>query len=408
MENTNETIKLLANQKGITEESVIASLEAAVLLAARNKFGYERNIEVQYNKQYQEVEIFEFLKVVDVVKNEDGEIAISYAKKLDEECKLGDEIGVKIDNSELGRIPAHIAKKAIKNRISNEERQKIYSNFSHRKGEIITGTIVRVEVDNIVLDLGTVEGAIPKRFQSPNDKYKVGEKMQTYIANVNNSESEYQIILSRTHSEFVAELLKNEVPEMQDETIQILYAVREAGNRTKIAVISKNKNVDAVSTTIGFAGFRIKSVKREIFGERIDVVYYDEDPAKFACNSLFPVVIEKVLLDTYNRKMDITVPDDQSALAIGKNGSNIRLCSQLVGWKINIISKSQDEKDRAESYAHLKQMNFLNDLRIQTLYNFGIRSLEDIKNINLDYIKNIPNVGEDIAKKMKNFVNEQT
>lgn len=403
MQNLNEIIEQIANIKGISKKDVISSLENAVLVASKKKFGYNKEIDVRFNEEENEIEIFEFRTIVEK-KQKECEISIKDAKELDPDCEVGDEIGIKIENSELGRVSAHLAKDILNLRITSEERRKVFSKFSHRKGELATGIVSRIEIDNLVVDLGNVEGAIPKRFQNLKEKYKIGDKINAYILDVNDRMNSYQIILSRTAPELISALFINECEELRDNTIKIENVVREAGIRTKIAVSCINRNIDPVSTLIGYAGVRIKEIKREISNERIDVVRYDEDPAKFACNALFPISVERVLVDTNNKKMDITVPDDQYSIAIGKNGSNIKLISQLVKWKVMIISSSKDKEEREKSFNELKSLGVLNEMKINTLFNFGIRSKKDIENADLNFLTQIPTIGENLGKKIKEIV----
>lgn len=397
-----ETIESISNMKGIPKENVISSYEEAILAAARKKFGSNKIFEVEFNTTTYEMDIYQFMEVVENVENHSTEILFNEARKFDPECEIGDEIGIKIDVEKLGRISAHLAKNFANKRLSFQERNRIYKSFAGRVGELITGTIRRIESTSVIVDLGSIEGAIPRRLQTYNDKYKIGKKIQAYVAEVNENSNYYQVILSRTHKEFIIKLFEQEVNELKLGTIEIKNIARNPGFRTKIAVIS-NGNTDAVKAMIGFSGFKIKAVKREIFGERIDIIQYDEDIAKFACNALSPVAVDKVLLDTNNKKMDITVPDDQLILATGKNGHNTKLTSKLIGWNLNILSSSQDKIEREKCLNEMKSFDFLNEMKINTLYNFGIKNKKDIDNVDIEFISSIPTIGIEIAKKLKGY-----
>ncbi len=373
-------IEQVGKDKGIDKEVIIEALESAVLTASRKKYGTQKDIEAHYNEETNEVELFQFRDVVEAVEDSETEISIEEAKGLDEEAEIGDNLGIKLDTSDFGRIAAQTAKQVIIQRVRDAERENIYNEFKDRKGDIITGTVQRIERGNLYINIGRAEAVLYSREQVPGESYRQGERIRSYIVDVQKTARGPQIFLSRTHPGLLIRLFELEVPEISEGIIKIVSAVREPRERAKIAVYTRDSDVDPVGACVGMRGSRVQSVVQELRGERIDIVPYSEDPTKYVCNALSPAKISTVYIDEENRYMEVIVPDDQLSLAIGKKGQNVRLASKLTGWKIDIKSESKMEKMYAEALETLKTIPNVGDVMARLLYNEGYRSVEDIAN----------------------------
>jgi len=379
-QNLNFIIEQVGRDKGIDKEIIIEALESAVLTASRKKLGTQKDIEAHYNVESGEVELFQFMNVVETVEDDETEICLEEARKLDEEAEIGDSLGTKLDMSNFGRIAAQTAKQVIIQRVRDAERENIYNEFKDRKGELITGSVQRFERGNLYVNIGRAEGVLYSREQVPGESYRQGERIRAYILDVQKTARGPQIYLSRTHPGLLIRLFELEVPEISEGIIKIVSAAREPGQRAKIAVYSKDSAVDPVGACVGMRGSRVQSVVQELRGERIDIVPYAEDPAKHVCNGLSPAKISTVYIDEENRYMEVIVPDDQLSLAIGKKGQNVRLASKLTGWKIDIKSESKMEKLSEEARERLKTIPNVGDVMARLLYNEGYRSVDDIAN----------------------------
>jgi N utilization substance protein A len=383
-QNLNYIIEQVGRDKGIAKEVIIEALESAVLTASRKKFGTIKEIEAHYNEESGEVELFQFMNVVDTVEEDETEISLEEARVLDEEAEVGDILGMKLDTSDFGRIAAQTAKQVIIQRVRDAERENIYKDFKDRKGEIITGTVQRIERGNLYVSIGRAEAVLYSREQMPGETYRQGERIRAYILDVQKTPRGPQVFLSRTHPGLLTRLFELEVPEISEGIIRIMGAAREPRERAKIAVSTKDKDVDPVGACVGMRGSRVQSVVQELRGERIDIVPYAEDPAKYVCNGLSPAKISTVYIDEDGRYMEVIVADDQLSLAIGKKGQNVRLASKLTGWKIDIKSESKMEKLSDEAREALKTIPNVGDVMARVLYNEGYRSIADIANADVE------------------------
>ncbi len=377
-QNLNFIIEQVGKDKGIDREVIIEALESAVLTASRRKFGTQKEIEAHYNEETGEIELFQFMNVVEDVQDSEMEISLDEARQLDEEAEIGDSLGMKLDTSNFGRIAAQTAKQVIIQRVRDAERENIHNEFKDKKGELITGTVQRIERGNLYINIGRAEAVLYSREQIPGESYRQGERIRAYILDVQKTARGPQIFLSRTHPGLLTRLFEFEVPEISEGIIKIVSAAREPRERAKIAVHSKDSDVDPVGACVGMRGSRVQSVVQELRGERIDIVPYAEDPAKYVCNALSPAKISTVYIDEESRYMEVVVPDDQLSLAIGKKGQNVRLASKLTGWKIDIKSESRMEKMSEEALAALKTISNVGDVMARLLYNEGYRSVDDI------------------------------
>ncbi len=335
------TIDQIVKEKGIEKGVILEALEQAVLTAANKKFRNTRELEAHYNEEIGEVELFEFVTVVDEVQDSYREIDMGEAREIDPEVEIGDSLGIKMDASGFSRIAAQTAKQVIIQKVREAERETIFNEFKDRVGELINGVVRRFEKGDLVVDLGRSEAALPHKEQAPREVYRQGDRVKALITDIRMTTKGPQIMLSRTHPNVLAKLFEAEVPEVAEGIVEIMGVVREPGSRAKIAVYSHESDVDPVGACVGMRGSRVQNVVSELRGEKIDIIPWSEDIARFACNSLAPAVVSKVYVDEENRSMEIVVADDQLSLAIGKRGQNVRLAARLTGWRIDIKSETR-------------------------------------------------------------------
>ncbi len=378
--NLNFVIDQVGKDKGIDRKVIIEALEQAVLTASRKKYGHQGEIEVHYNEEAGEVELFQFKQGVEEVADPSSEISLSEARELDSEAQIGDSLGVKL-NTDFGRIGAQTAKQVIIQKVRDAERENVYNEFKDRKGDLIGGTVQRLEKGNLYINIGRAEAVLLTKEQIPGESYRQGERLRAYILDVQKNSKGPQIFLSRTHPGFLIKLFEMEVPEISEGAIKIISAAREPGERAKISVYSSNRDVDPVGACVGMKGSRVQSVVQELRGERIDIIPWSQDQAKYVCNALAPAKISRVYIDEENRHMEVVVADDQLSLAIGKKGQNVRLASKLTGWKIDIKSESRMEKISSEILEKFKELPYVGDVASRILYNEGFRSIKEVSEV---------------------------
>jgi N utilization substance protein A len=345
------TIDQIVKEKGIDKRVILEALEQAVLSAANKKYRNTRDLEAHYNEEIGEVELFEFVTVVDEVMDSYREIDLEEAKEVDPEVEIGDSLGMKIDASDFTRIAAQTAKQVIIQKVREAERETIYEEFKDRRNELVNGIVRRFEKGEIIVDLGRVEAVLPHNEQAPREVYRQGDRIKGLITDIRMTPKGPQILLSRTSPDLLAKLFEAEVPEISESIVEIKGVVRDPGSRSKIAVSSRDSNVDPVGACVGMRGSRVQNVVSELRGEKIDIIPWSEDIARFACNALAPAVVSKVYIDEEMRSMEIIVADDQLSLAIGKRGQNVRLAARLTGWKTDINSESQAAGEEIMQYA---------------------------------------------------------
>lgn len=369
-------IEQMGKEKGIDKELIVEALTSAVLSAARKKLGQNLILEVQYNDDVGEIEVFQFKTVVDKVINEDTQISIDEARDtLDDAAELGDSLGVKLDTSSFGRIAVQTARQIVIQKVRDAERDKIYDEYKDRKGEIISGFVQRFEQGNIIVNLGRTEGILPTSEQISREIYKRGDRVRAYVCDVRKTLKGPQIVLSRTHPSFLKSLFELEVPEISEGLIEIVGVAREPGNRSKISVKTREKDIDPVGACVGVRGSRVQSVVQELKGEKIDIVPFVSDPVQYVCNALSPAKVDRVLMYDELHAMEVIVPDDQLSLAIGKNGQNVRLAARLTGWKIDVKSKSRMEKKEEPGAKDLMRLSGMEDKTADLLFREGFKTL---------------------------------
>lgn len=344
-------IEQMGKDRGIDKSIIIEALEAAMLTAARKELGAHTDLEAHYNEDVGEIEVFQFKTVAEQVTDPETQISLEEARRnLDEEAAIGDGLGIKLDTNIFGRVAVQTAKQIIIQKVNDAEREKIYDEYKDRKGELVNGFVQRFEGGNIIVNLGRAEGVIPTTEQIGKEMYKRGERIRCYLFEIKKASKGPQIILSRTHPAFLKALFEVEVPEIYEGLIEIISVAREPGKRSKIAVKSKDKDIDPVGACVGMRGSRVQSVVQELRGEKIDIVPYSDDQAKYVCSALAPAKVNRVFVDEDNHAMVVIVPDDQLSLAIGKAGQNVRLAVKLTGWKIDVKSETvATEEEKSES-----------------------------------------------------------
>jgi N utilization substance protein A len=394
-------IDQIAKDKGIDRDTIIGALEEAMRQAARKKFGQEREIEARFNTETAEIELFEFREVVEETTDETTQIALSEAHDYDPEAEVGDEIGVRLDTTGFGRILAQTAKQVIIQRVRDAERDIVYDEYKDRKGEVLNGIVRRFEKGSIIVDLGRAEAILPPKEQVPRENYRPGERIRAYVLDVNHASKGAQIILSRACIEMLTKLFAQEVPEMYEGIVTIESAAREPGGRSKIAVASRDGDVDPVGACVGMKGSRVQAVVQELRGERIDIVPWSPDPARYVCSALSPAQVSKVIIDEGENSMDVIVPDDQLSLAIGRKGQNVRLAVQLTGWRIDIKSESKMREVARWFVEAVSIVESCGEPEAELLLQRGITSLEDLANCQSELLASLPGIDEAGARAIK-------
>jgi len=344
----------IGRQKGIDKARVIGAIESALQTAAKKRFGQAENIQVEIDSKTGEISVVSKKIIVDTVTNPKAEISLQEARQFDSEAEVGDEIGSLIEMDELGRIAAQTAKQVIFQKVREAEWEAVQKEYSTRQGDLVNGIILGMERRNFLVDLGKTEAILPIQEQIPRETYRRGDRVKAMLLEVRRTPKDVQVILTRSHPQFVAKLFELEVPEVMEKIVEIKSVVREPGDRTKIAVTSREKAVDPVGACVGIKGSRVQAVVRELRGEKIDIITWTQDLRVFIAEALNPATIEKVGIDEEKKSALVVVADSQLSLAIGKNGQNVRLAARLTGWKIDIISATEYEKEKVERDKEIK------------------------------------------------------
>jgi N utilization substance protein A len=408
-----QTIDQLSREKGIEPQIIITAVEDAMLVAARKFYKSTEDLRSHLNRETGQIEVYAVKKVVENVANPAYEISLEAARQLQPKAALEEEIRIPKPTDVLGRIAAQTAKQVIFQKVREAERENVYAEYSGRIGEVVNCVAKRVEGPDLIVDLGKTEGRLPRREQSKLESFQIGERLRVVIVQVEKSSKGPQVIVSRASPILVTRLFEMEVPEIYDGTVVIRSAAREAGERTKIAVMSKDRDVDCVGACVGMKGMRVQSIIRELRGEKIDIIEYNEDIVNFAANSLSPAKINRVaILDQAEKQLEVIVDDSQLSLAIGKKGQNVRLASKLLGWKIDI--KSEEEK-RQEVETQMAQLvaggTPITDVvgigakTAEKLMEHGITTVEKLGEMTPEQLQEIPGIGPKIVEKIRLAVN---
>jgi N utilization substance protein A len=426
-------IDQVGKDKNINRSVLVKALEQAILTAAQKTFGAHREMEAQFNEDTGGVDRF---LIVNVVDDDSEGISVTDARENGLEADLGDEllfqifyrgedadraseqdqqfgnlIGMQNAHKKFGRIAAQTAKQVIYQRVREAERDNVYNDYKDRKGELITGIVRRFERGSLVIDLGRAEAVVPVREQVPRESYRAGDSIKAYVLDIDRNARGPQIIMSRTHKGLLEKLFEMEVPEIYEKIVRIESSAREPGARAKIAVSSRDRDVDPVGACVGMKGSRVQAVVQELRGEKIDIVPYNDDPARFVCNAIAPAEVSRVIIDAEGHRMELIVPDDKLSLAIGKKGQNVRLASQLTGWRIDIHSQSKIRELESRAKMQIGSIDGVDEELADTIFKLGWRSVRDVSRAQPEELANVPGVGVDAATSIvegaKKFLSEE-
>ena len=373
-----KVIEQLGKDRGIQKEVVVGAIEQAFMVTARKKFGIQGEYEARYNQEDGEVEIFQYKNVVDAVKDPIVEIDHTAAKDLDEECVIGDQLGIKIDDPKFSRVDIQTAKQIIFQKVRDAEREILFAEFKHREGSLVTGIVRRYERGNVIIDLGKADAILSRREIIYGEQFKPGDRVQGYLSEVVMTNRGPEIRVSRTSPMFLVKLFEAEVPEIQDGTIEIKAAAREPGHRAKIAVYTVDRDIDPVGACVGMKGSRVQNIVNELQGEKIDIVKWHDDVSFFVKNALAPSEITSINMNHEDHVLDVIVEEDQLSLAIGRRGQNVRLAAMLSGWKVNIISKTKLQEKVKFAVENLTQLDEVAETTAQMLVQVGVMSVVDL------------------------------
>ena len=408
-----QQIEMLSREKHIEPEVVISAIEDAMVVAARKYYKTDEDLRGKFNSDTGQVDVFSVLTVVEEVADPKREISLTDARKKNPSAELGTEITTNKPTDVLGRIAAQTAKQVILQKVREAERDTIFNEYHNRAGELVTVIVKRAEGPDLIVDMGRTEARLPKREQSKLETYNIGERLRVVIKAVDRAAKGPQVIVSRADASLVQRLFEMEVPEIYDGTVQIRAAAREAGERTKVAVASRDKDVDPVGACVGMKGMRVQSIIRELRGEKIDIIPFSEETVAFAQKALSPAKVTRVqITDPENKKLEVIVEDSQLSLAIGKKGQNVRLASKLITWDIDI--KSEEEK-RREIEAEMTRLTApttplsalagVGPKMIEKMEAAGITNLEQLAAMTPEQLMEIPGIGEKMVDKIYQAVN---
>jgi transcription termination/antitermination protein NusA len=421
-------LEQVAKEKGIDKKILVDTIEAAILKAAQSAFGPTRELEARFSEDTGQVDLFQYMTVVEKVGEPEREISFEDAKRRGLDAELGEELGFQVfwrpedtekaraqdkefgdllklkqARSAFGRIAAQTAKQVLLQRVRDAERDLIYNEYKDRKGQLIRGIVRRFEKgNNIIVDLGKTEGVLPFREQTPRETYRPGDRIVAYVRDIDREARGPQIILSRSDPKLVEKLFESEVPEIYEGIVRIVAVAREPGARSKIAVTSRDADVDPVGACVGMKGSRVQAVVQELRGEKIDIVPFDRDPARYVIAAIQPAEVHKVIVDEGDGRMELVVPDEKLSLAIGRKGQNVRLAAQLTGWKLDIISESKFKQMEEESITALSLIGEVDDTIARAMYRLGYRALEEVAEAGAEELAAIPGIGSvEAATKLK-------
>ncbi|CCV03237.1 Transcription elongation protein nusA (N utilization substance protein A) (L factor) [Mesorhizobium metallidurans STM 2683] len=400
----------VAREKSIDKSIVIAAMADAIQKAARSRYGQETNIRADINANTGEMKLQRLMEVVEKVDDYATQIAISSARERNPDAQLGDFIAEQLPPMDFGRIAAQSAKQVIVQKVREAERDRQYDEYKDRIGEIVNGTVKRVEYGNVIVDLGRGEAIIRRDELIPRENYKYGDRVRAYVYDVRREQRGPQIFLSRTHPQFMAKLFTMEVPEIYDGIIEIKSVARDPGSRAKIAVISRDSSIDPVGACVGMRGSRVQAVVGELQGEKIDIIPWSPSAASFIVNALQPAEVAKVVLDEDAERIEVVVPDDQLSLAIGRRGQNVRLASQLTGWDIDILTEQEESERRQKEFVERSSL-FMEALDVdemvgQVLASEGFTSVEEVAYVDAGEIASIDGFDEDTASEIQTRARE--
>ncbi len=400
----------VAREKSIDKQIVIDAMADAIQKAARSRYGQETNIRADINPNTGEMKLQRLMEVVEQVDDFGQQISLKDARTRNPDAQPGDFIAEQLPPMDFGRIAAQSAKQVIVQKVREAERDRQYDEYKDRIGEIVNGTVKRVEYGNVIVDLGRGEAIVRRDELIPRENFKYGDRVRAYVYDVRREQRGPQIFLSRTHPQFMAKLFTMEVPEIYDGIIEIKSVARDPGSRAKIAVISRDSSIDPVGACVGMRGSRVQAVVGELQGEKIDIIPWSQDAASFIVNALQPAEVAKVVLDEDAERIEVVVPDDQLSLAIGRRGQNVRLASQLTGWDIDILTEEEESQRRQKEFVERSNL-FMEALNVdemvgQVLASEGFTSVEEVAYVDLDEIASIDGFDEETGGEIQTRARE--
>jgi N utilization substance protein A len=400
----------VAREKVIDKAIVLQAMEEAITRAAKARYGAENEIRAEIDAKSGEIRLNRLLQVVDKVENEATEISLAEASRKNPAATVGDYIAEPLPPIDFGRIAAMNAKQVIVQKVRDAERERMYDEFKDRIGQIVNGTVKRVEYGNVIVDLGRGEAIVRRDESLPRETFRPGDRIRAYVFDVRREQRGPQIFLSRTHPEFMARLFGQEVPEIYDGVVEVVSVARDPGSRAKIAVRSKDGSIDPVGACVGMRGSRVQAVVNELQGEKIDIIQWSPDVPTFVVNALAPAEVAKVVLDEEAERIEVVVPDEQLSLAIGRRGQNVRLASQLTGWDIDIMTEAEESERRQKEFAARTQ-RFIEALDVdetlaQLLASEGFDTVDEVAYVDLKDIATIEGLDEQTAEELQNRARE--
>jgi transcription termination/antitermination protein NusA len=400
----------VAREKSIDRGIVIAAMEDAIAKAARARYGSETDVHAEIDAKKGELRLSRHMLVVELVENPSNQISLEDARRLNPGAQIGDTIADTLPPLEYGRIAAQSAKQVIVQKVREAERDRQYQEFKDRIGDIVNGTVKRVEYGSVIVDLGRGEAIIRRDEMLPREVFRNGDRVRAFVFDVRRETRGPQIFLSRTHPQFMAKLFAQEVPEIYDGIVEIKAVARDPGSRAKIGVISRDSSVDPVGACVGMRGSRVQAVVNELQGEKIDIIPWSPDIATFVVNALAPAEVAKVVLDEDRERIEVVVPDSQLSLAIGRRGQNVRLASQLTGWDIDILTEQEESERRQADFANSTRV-FMEALNVdevvgQLLASEGFSTVEDLVMVDIRDLAGIEGFDEDTANELQSRARE--
>ena len=407
-----QVAEAVSREKSIDKEEVITAMEEAIEKAARSKYGLERDIRANIDRKNGSINIAQFTEVVEIVENESTQMTYNESQRRKLNVDIGEFYKQSLPPIDFGRIAAQTAKQVISQKVREAERQRQFQEYKDRVGEIVVGTIKRVDNQSVIIDLGRAEAIIKKDQMIPREQLRPGDRLRCFIIEVSEQTKGPQIFLSRASNDFLAALFTQEVPEIYDGIIEIKGVAREPGSRAKISAFSNDPSIDPVGACVGMRGSRVQAVVSELQGEKIEIIPWTDDPVTFVINALAPAVPSKVVMDEDANRMEVVIPDDQLSLAIGRRGQNVRLASQLTGWFVDILTEAEESEKRQEEFSERSKIFIealdIDDVIAHLMVSEGFVTISDIAEASLEELMSIEGFDEDISSELseraKNFV----
>ena len=401
-----QIVEAVSRERGIPRANLIDAMEQAVQVAGRKKYGHDHNIKAEINQNTGEIILYRVLKVVEKVENTFTEIDLSEALLIRPDAKIDEEILEKLPPIDLGRVAAQTAKQVIIQKVGEAERLRQYEDYKDRKGDILNGTVKRIEFGNIIVDIGRAEALLRKDQQIRGEIFKINDRIKAFVIDVRPETKGPQIFLSRTSDKFLEKLFEMEVPEIYDHIIEIKAIAREPGSKAKVAVYASDVGTDPVGSCVGVRGNRVRAITNELHGEKIDVLLWDKNVAQFVINAMTPAQISKIVFNEEKRRVETVVPDDQLSIAIGRRGQNVRLASKITNWSIDVMTEEQESKRRVEEFTNTTEVFTkgldLDEVLAQLLSAEGFTTIDQIANSDQTSLESIEGFDATLAAELKN------